>query len=1094
MSSDHHSAGGDIRQQLQELAQHLEHVLPAQAPIKDFVHHNTLHGYQHLHFTQAVTAARQLTGASAYLPDERFREFYAQGRISRDDLETALREASGLDTAAVLVQSPSGPITLGEVMFVALRHPIKHLSRSQLKWQVEEMRALSAFQPDVTDSSRSRLMSRAHSTDEAAAISELWAACVETLDLEHASLHPEDLLEFSADPSETEALANAAEQPSVARQIGEEAHQLLDEMLDRLGGPWTLRTLLRTLTGEDLLDELRPLLIRHISAHLDQGLAAWHNPRRLQGFYAAWRESAAADLAWVFADLPEWKSHLERLPDNPLDAIIQELGLLGLPEARWTGYLERLALEIPGWSGMALWRHAHANYAGMSAPVEILDFLAVRLVLERIFSQRLCRRHWRIEASLDVLRWHFHHHAEELVVRHALFEGRLPEYLASLAQRQVQEAIQRKEAVDEITWRRLAGLLWAWRQIPAADRRGGASVAGSAWPLFLLAQHLGLCGSEIRAIGRSGVEQLLANLTRLDADQTGYVWLNAYERHYREQIFSAIAANHARWQARPDPEAQLVFCMDDREEGMRRHLEEINPRLETFGAAAHFSVFINWYGLDDREPTVLCPVVARPAHEVRELPRSGSEDIFARHRQRLARRLKWKEILHQGTRRGLLAPALLSAAAAPATLAVLFSKIFLPGRFGQFVAGLAKSFDQNVPTRIEFTAPADSTPATPDAPRPTGFTDIEQTDRVQAFLRNIGLTRNFAPLVIITGHGSNSQNNPHLSAYDCGACSGRHSGSNARLLAAMANRPEVRTILAERGIHIPTTTWLLGAEHNTGDESITWYDLEDIPTDLRDAHTKLDHELSEASRAHAQERCRRLVSAPLDISKVNALHHVIGRRYDFSQARPELGHATNACAFIGRRSLSRGAFFDRRSFLISYDPTQDPEGKILEGQLLANGPVGAGISLEYYFSTVNNEQYGCGTKTMHNIAGLLGVMEGASSDLRTGLPRQMIEIHEAMRLLVVVENKIGLITAIYQRQPPLQELIGNGWLVVAAKDPDSPDIHLFDPARGWVKWEGSTELPHVESSADWFTGQRDPLPPVLLTRPVPLTQREGEAA
>jgi hypothetical protein len=261
-----------------------------------------------------------------------------------------------------------------------------------------------------------------------------------------------------------------------------------------------------------------------------------------------------------------------------------------------------------------------------------------------------------------------------------------------------------------------------------------------------------------------------------------------------------------------------------------------------------------------------------------------------------------------------------------------------------------------------------------------------------------------------------------------------------------------------------------------------------MPAGLREAHAKLVRELGEASRAHAQERCRRLASAPLGIGKGSALRHVIGRRYDFSQARPELGHATNACAFIGRRSLSRGAFFDRRAFLISYDPTQDPEGKVLEGQLLANGPVGAGISLEYYFSTVNNEQYGCGTKTMHNIAGLLGVMEGASSDLRTGLPRQMIEIHEAMRLLVVVENKIDLITAIYQRQPPLQELIGNGWLIVAAKDPDSADIHLFDPARGWLKWEGDTELPTVESSADWFTGRREPLPPALLTRPV------GEAA
>jgi uncharacterized protein YbcC (UPF0753/DUF2309 family) len=190
------------------------------------------------------------------------------------------------------------------------------------------------------------------------------------------------------------------------------------------------------------------------------------------------------------------------------------------------------------------------------------------------------------------------------------------------------------------------------------------------------------------------------------------------------------------------------------------------------------------------------------------------------------------------------------------------------------------------------------------------------------------------------------------------------------------------------------------------------------------------------------------------------------------------------------RAMSRGAFFDRRAFLISYDPTQDADGRVLEGLLLANGPVGAGISLEYYFSTVDNERYGCGTKTQHNVVGLFGVMQGAASDLRTGLPRQMIEIHEAMRLLVVVEAKIDIVTAIYQRQPPLQELIGKGWIVVAAKDPDSPAIHLFDPERGWLPWQGEAQLKTVEASFDWFRGKRDALPPVLLTKPL---ARGGES-
>jgi uncharacterized protein YbcC (UPF0753/DUF2309 family) len=208
------------------------------------------------------------------------------------------------------------------------------------------------------------------------------------------------------------------------------------------------------------------------------------------------------------------------------------------------------------------------------------------------------------------------------------------------------------------------------------------------------------------------------------------------------------------------------------------------------------------------------------------------------------------------------------------------------------------------------------------------------------------------------------------------------------------------------------------------------------------------------------------------------------RARDFSQVRPELGHATNAAAIIGRRVLSQGAFFDRRVFLISYDPAQDPQGEVLENILLAAGPVGAGISLEYYFSTVNNERYGCGSKVTHNVTGLLGVMQGASDDLRTGLPRQMIEIHEAMRLQVLVEARPEVLSAIYQRQPPLRELIGNGWILLSAVHPDTGEISVFRPDLGFAPWEGVVSpLPTVADSAQWYRGHSDALTPALIDNP-----------
>jgi hypothetical protein len=249
-------------------------------------------------------------------------------------------------------------------------------------------------------------------------------------------------------------------------------------------------------------------------------------------------------------------------------------------------------------------------------------------------------------------------------------------------------------------------------------------------------------------------------------------------------------------------------------------------------------------------------------------------------------------------------------------------------------------------------------------------------------------------------------------------------------------------------------TWFIGAEHNTCDELITLYDPGDLPAAL-DRHCGIAAGLDQAC-----ERCRptnaaaAFASAPRDPAPTQALRHVVERSRDFSQARPELGHATNAAALVGRRSMSQGLFLDRRAFLISYDPTQDPSGTVLEGILLAVGPVGAGINLEYYFSTVNNERLGCGTKTPHNVTGLFAVMEGASSDLRTGLPRQMIEIHEPLRLQIVVEASTEVLAAIYQRQPSLRELIGGDWVHVIAKDPNSGEFSIFDPARGFVPWAG----------------------------------------
>ena len=1082
----------DMREQILHLLEHFEHVLPAQAPIKDFVHHNTLHGYQHLSFPEALSQAKATTGAKGYLSNEQFRELFAQGRISIENLQQVLSEQSELPLDDIIYkQNNKTLICSKDIILSSLLYSLKPITNCQLTWQVEELAGLESFQSDLDSDKRQKLLDSHGNNNEKEAISALWQAILTSLKLDHLLLHPEDMLDMSPDRaqqmlSQQVARGSGAEasHTQIHKHVQKESRKLLGKLLDSVGTKITLGGFIKAMTGVDIMDEIRPVLLRYLASYLDQGMAAWHQNEREQGFYASWKHSAQEDLAWIFEDFDDWNDNLDALPDDPMDTIIYELQRHGIAENRWTDYLQQLALELPGWSGMFLYRHTKPGYDGLTTPVNMLDYLAVRLVLERLFAQRVCAEYWRIEANLDTFRYFFRHRSSDFLVRYTLYNERLPEYLATLCAHQIERA--KSDTSHDGDWLKLANMIWTWQQSPVGTKTPGYRVSKHAWPTFRLCQFMGLSAQDINTLDSTHIDKIFTLIAQLDEDTCGFIWLQAYELNYHEKYFNALVNNEGRgrWKERNDlPDAQLVFCMDDREEGIRRHLEELNPNIETFGAAAHFGLHINWRGIDDKAVTVLCPVVTVPCYEFQEAAHKGQDALLAKHKQKLSWRLQAKALINQETRRSLLTTAVLIALSAPAALLTLAGKVFAPRQTGELAESLRDQFDLSIATKVAVNCEHPK-----DEPAPgneqIGFTDTEQVDKIEGFLRNIGLVNGFSPFIVIVGHGSISQNNPHLAAYDCGACSGRHSGPNARTFATIANRPEIRALLKERGLDITDDTWFLGIEHNTCDEKLTWYDSDLIPDKLQNAFTKMQQEVYEASKWSAHERCRRLASAPENPTKDKALKHIIGRSYDFSQARPELGHATNAICFIGRRSATQGAFFDRRIFLISYDPTTDPDGDLLEGLLLANGPVGAGISLEYYFSTVDNEHYGSGSKITHNVNGLFGVMDGSSGDLRTGLPRQMIEIHEAMRLQIVVEHSIEVLTKIYTAQPALQELIGKGWILLSAKDPDSDKITIFKPDKGFVPWQGKQEkLPEVNASPEWYAGHSEALNLALISQP-----------
>ena len=96
----------------------------------------------------------------------------------------------------------------------------------------------------------------------------------------------------------------------------------------------------------------------------------------------------------------------------------------------------------------------------------------------------------------------------------------------------------------------------------------------------------------------------------------------------------------------------------------------------------------------------------------------------------------------------------------------------------------------------------------------------QQVNYGASVLKTMGLTKNFAPLIVFCGHGSSTQNNAYATALDCGACGGNHGVPNARIIAVILNSIEVRQALKQEGIDIPNNTLFLGAEHNTTTDEV----------------------------------------------------------------------------------------------------------------------------------------------------------------------------------------------------------------------------------------------------------------------------------
>ena len=515
--------------------------------------------------------------------------------------------------------------------------------------------------------------------------------------------------------------------------------------------------------------------------------------------------------------------------------------------------------------------------------------------------------------------------------------------------------------------------------------------------------------------------ELFADVVETEMHEVLFIWQEAFEWSYYDQVLAGLISRKNEENKIKLKSFQAMFCIDDRECSFRRYIERFDKSCETFGTPGFFSTEFYYQPEGGKFYTKLCPAPVTPKYFIKGIGGEKRErDLyFSRH----------SHSFYSGW--------LISQTLGFWSAFLLFLTIFKPS-MGPATASSFKHMSKNSKLTIESNDPENK-----ENELQIGFTVEEMATRVGNLLNSIGLVKDFAPVVYLIGHGSSSVNNPHYAAYDCGACSGRAGSVNSRVVSYMANHPGVRLILKGKGIDIPDTTQFLGGLHDTTRDEIIFFDENSLtPKNLQD-HNKNEVVFAKALDFNSKERARRFVSIDTHLPPHTIHEKVRIRSVSLFEPRPELNHATNALCIVGRRELSKHLFLDRRSFMNSFDYRVDPEGKYLLGILRAVAPVCGGINLEYFFSRVDNQKLGAGTKLPHNVMGLIGVANGIDGDLRPGLPSQMIEVHDPIRLLVIVEHLPEVVLQTIQKEAPTYEWFLNEWVLLIVIHPETHKLLLF---------------------------------------------------
>lgn len=1012
--------------------------IPLFWPMRAFIHHNPLHGLEKLPFNEAVAEGKRLFHGAGYLPRGVYQRYYREGRIDRHALAEGVRK--------FLAQQPS----------------VEGID--QQTWLIK---LLTEVETPVT----------AHGI-----------------------------------PPEVDDLAAAlfAERPPVAHEVDVDA--LADQLCAGLLKDRPLYESLDLLFGTGIGDELDELVIRSCLDFFDEGQSIWQMPGRDQGFFHAWREVARRN-AWLFLRDRQIRETLA-IAEDPEGIIVHVLEYLQIPESHWMRYFRCELARLHGWAGFIRWRsNARNYYQGRRFPGDLVDFLAVRLTLALALIRE--REQGGILTGSEHIEQFIRQHPLEALLRQE-FHGKtiLPAWAqrvkkALLAGKQEQIEQIGKAYLQDRKLRVADTLASALRRL-ALRADAGAALADMSretlGKLLALVQEAekqeGMIWLE--AMEATAIQELLQDIRIVPPAPKD-------KRPFAQALFCIdIRSERLRRHLEAVGDYQtfgiagffgVPVSFMELGKGSEIHLcpvlltpknlvmeMSVNEVQGTKTLTAMEKV------LHELKESVLTPFVTVEAigllfgfdmvgktlaprsyqrwrsrlHQAKphthllidKLNREQADSIVrAVQRAVIAKAVEHEfsvgpEHIKDGLIRELREAALGHAASAP----LLQSELGMDAERAQkFIEQLRRIYRINT---------ADSRLQMERLGR-IGFSLDEQVVFVSQALHAIGLTGNFSRFVLAVGHGSQTENNPYESALDCGACGGNLGLFNARIFSHMANKPAVRQRLIEQGISIPYDTWFVPAMHNTTTDEVVLHDLDLLPSTHPIYLDRLQNGLVAACRLCTQERMPDL-NFVADVSNpAQADQQALRNAMDWSQVRPEWGLSRNAYFIIARRSLTDTCSLDGRSFLHSYDYRVDTKLRLLENILTGPLVVAQWINMEHYFSTVDNEHYGSGSKVYHNVAGRFGVMTGNLSDLRTGLPAQTVladgqPYHEPIRLITVIEAPVKRVQAAINQVAMVHRLLVNGWIRVVIVDPETGRIHIHSGGE----WQEYPQVRNAENLAE----------------------------